>query len=240
MPARQQNTPSPEVTSNQAFCHPRLGQLVYRHLRTNHQRAPAAHTLAAFNEIRDAVEQRGMPLVFDSFCGTGMSTAALAEKLPDRTVIGIDKSAHRLGKHANPASNTYLLVQADCGDFWRLALAAGWQLQEHYLLYPNPWPKSGQLKRRVHGSADLTTLLDLGGRVELRSNWQIYPEEFGIALALAGYHPHIAQIEPQEPLTLFEQKYLDSGHKLWRCRCKLVNNKACATPLPGDSHHESA
>ena len=130
----QQKTSSPAITSNQAFCHPGLGKLVYRHLNTSHQRPPAAHTLAAFEAIREAVELAGKPLIFDSFCGTGMSTAALAEKLPDYTVIGIDKSAHRLGKHDRPDSGNYLLVQADCGDFWRLALAAGWRLQQHFLL----------------------------------------------------------------------------------------------------------
>jgi tRNA (guanine-N7-)-methyltransferase len=236
----QQKTSSPAITSNQAFCHPGLGKLVYRHLNTSHQRPPAAHTLAAFESIREAVELAGKPLVFDSFCGTGMSTAALAEKLPDYTVIGIDKSAHRLGKHDRPDSGNYLLVQADCGDFWRLALAAGWRLQQHFLLYPNPWPKSGQLKRRLHGGADLAALLALGGLVELRSNWQIYAEEFGIALALAGNYPHIDQMEPQQPVSLFEQKYLRSGHQLWRCRCKLVHNKVCTTRPSGESQHGSA
>lgn len=240
MSAPRRNTPSPVITSNQAFCHPGLGKLVQRHLSTSHRRPPAAHSQAAFEAIRESVERRGKPLVFDSFCGTGMSTAALAAMLPHCTVIGIDKSAHRLGKHEGPESGDYLLVQADCGDFWRLALAAGWRLQQHYLLYPNPWPKSGHIKRRLHGGADLAALLSLGGQVELRSNWQIYAEEFGIALALAGNHPHIDQIEPRQAMSLFEQKYLHSGHQLWRCRCKLVHNSICAMGLSGEHQHGSA
>jgi len=221
--------PSQPVSSNQLFCHPKLGKLVGKHLANAHHRPPAPHTLRAFRHASDSLAGRDKPLVFDSFCGTGMSTATLAERHEDCTVIGIDKSAHRLSRHGPIQTDNYLLVQADCGDFWRLALAAGWQLQQHYLLYPNPWPKSGQLKRRVHGCADLSALLALGGQVELRSNWQIYAEEFGVALALAGYHPHIDQLTPQNPLTLFEQKYAQSGHKLWRCGAKLVHNSTSAT-----------
>jgi tRNA (guanine-N7-)-methyltransferase len=235
MPASQQHTASPEVTSNQQFCHEKLAQLVRRHLNAGHQRPPAAHTRAAFDSIRQTVEQRGKPLVFDSFCGTGMSTAALAHRHPGCTIVGIDKSAHRLAKHGSPDSSAYLLVQADCGDFWRLAMAAGWRLEHHYLLYPNPWPKSGQLQRRIHGSADLAALLVLGGAVELRTNWHIYAEEFGTALALCGNYPHIALMEPHTPISLFERKYLLSGHQLWRCRCMLVHNTTSKTRPPGGS-----
>ena len=121
------------------------------------------------------------------------------------------------------------LAQAECGDFWRLAVDAGWQLARHYLLYPNPWPKPGQVKRRVHGSADFPALLALGGDVELRSNWPVYVEEFAEALRIAGHTPQIEQFPATEPLTLFERKYAESGHKLWRCRCRLGHNTQSET-----------
>jgi len=212
------------VQSPQQFCHPGLGRLVARHLATDNRRPPAPHSLAAFEAIRSRVESADRALVFDSFCGTGQSTAALAQTYPEMLVIGIDKSAHRLQKHAGGDGDNYLLVQADCDDFWRLAVDAGWQLQHHFLFYPNPWPKPRHIKRRVHGSPHFTQLLALGGRLELRSNWQVYVEEFGLALVLAGHYPHISRIAPENPLSLFEQKYLRSGHELWRCRCDLVHN----------------
>lgn len=230
---------SQAVTSNQLFCHRGLGALVSKHLSNTHQRPPAPHTLEAFKHSAELLAERNQPLVFDSFCGTGMSTAALAEQHGDCTVIGIDKSAHRLARHPPMQTDNYLLIQADCGDFWRLAVAAGWKLQQHYLLYPNPWPKSAQLKRRVHGSADLSALLALGGRVELRSNWQVYVEEFGIALVLAGSYPQISELTPQKPTTLFEQKYYQSGHKLWRCRAVLGHNGSPAVGKFEGSEHGS-
>lgn len=211
------------ITSSQRFSHPQLGQLVRKHLSTQFQRPVAQHTRAAFAAIAGRVEKSGKPLVFDSFCGTGMSTALLALRHPDNLVIGIDKSAKRLQRHEQKAGD-YLLVRAECGDFWRLAAEQGWRAQRHYLLYPNPWPKANQLKRRLQGSPDLQALLALEGAIELRSNWQIYVEEFGIALTLAGNAPHVSRVPAAEPISLFERKYLQSSHPLWRCECELGHN----------------
>lgn len=215
---------SKPVSSSQAFCHRSLGRVVHKHLRAPHQRPVAAHTLAAFAAIRSRAAAHSDALIFDSFCGTGHSTALLAQQYPHSLVVGIDKSADRLARHQPMQVDNYVLVNADCGDFWRLSLEAGWRVQQHYLLYPNPWPKPGQLKRRLQGSPDLTALLALGGIVELRSNWQIYVEEFGVALLLAGNFPKVELLPEAAPLSRFEHKYRLSGHQLWRCQCLLGNN----------------
>jgi tRNA (guanine-N7-)-methyltransferase len=219
------STNSKQVSSTQQDCHPRLDETVRKHLASENLRPPAIHTRNAFDQHYELAEHYPGGLVFDSFCGTGMSTARLAGAHPDCLVIGIDKSGHRLARHQAGGSDNYRLAKADCGDFWRLALAAGWRLQHHYLLYPNPWPKPGHLQRRVHGSPELANLLALGGTVELRTNWHIYAREFSQALAIAGYTPELAQLTPAEPISLFESKYLDSGHQLWRCWCKLSDNE---------------
>lgn len=215
---------SRQVDSSQQGPHRNLDALVRRHLAHPSRRPAAPHTRSAFASIRERVESSGRPLVFDSFCGTAMSTVGLAQQHPDCLVIGIDKSAHRLAKHASADVDNYVLAQAECGDFWRLAAAAGWTLKKHYLLYPNPWPKPSQVKRRVHGSADFPDLLALGGSVELRSNWPVYIEEFAQALELAGREPLTERFDPEQPLTLFERKFKESGHELWRCTCRLGDN----------------
>lgn len=215
---------SSPVHSNQTFCHPDLARTVARHLGNNSQRPLAPHTRAAFAAIADRVRAHAGPIILDSYCGTGMSSALLAQQHREHLVIGIDQSEHRLGRSDAELPANCLLVRADCGDFWRQALAAEWQVSHHFLLYPNPWPKKSQLKRRVHGRPEFATLLALGGQLELRSNWQIYVEEFGLALVLAGEVPWIDQPPPAEPLTLFERKYRDSGHQLWRCQCRLGHN----------------
>jgi tRNA G46 methylase TrmB len=206
---------SREVSSNQAGLHPRLAETVLRHLHSPFQRPVTEHARCAYDTVRERLRGQPTPLVLDSFCGNGQSSIALARRHPGHLVIGVDQSAHRLGKHRAVDLPNYLLVQAPAEDLWQLLLADGMSVDYHYLLYPNPWPKAKHLQRRVHGHASFAWLLRLGGRVELRSNWQLYVEEFGTAMHLAGRRGFVTQQLAETPLTAFERKYRDSGHSLW-------------------------
>ncbi len=210
------------VTSSQTVTHPRLAALLARH-RAHPWREPLAqHNAAAIEQLQNRLRADKRPLVLDSFCGTGHSTALLAQRHPDCLVVGIDKSAQRLARHRPAPGAGYLLLQADCEPLWRVLAEAGHRLHAHYLLYPNPWPKPGHLQRRVHGHPAFPQLLALGGRVELRSNWQLYVEEFGLAMSLSGAAGCVRQVAAEEPMTLFERKYRDSGHPLWSFTCRLT------------------
>jgi tRNA (guanine-N7-)-methyltransferase len=206
---------SANVSSNQAHTHPKLPALLHRHASSDHRKPIAAHNQRAFDQLLAQLAKDSRPIVLDSFCGTGHSTALLAQRHPNHLIVGIDKSAHRLAKHPNEESDNYLLLQAECEDIWSLLLKAGLYPDYHYILYPNPWPKSGHLQRRVHGNPAFVYLLRLGGQIELRSNWQIYVEEFGLAMTLSGHPGIVRRPQPATPITLFERKYQSSGHTLW-------------------------
>lgn len=173
--------------------------------------------------------QRPLPVVLDSGCGTGRSSALLAESYPHLPVLGIDRSAVRLSKawgrgsragtardrerrmkrddsnrhidsaiyeeteertrsqkalggggggcRVEPPSNL-LLLRADLVDLWILASRDNaWEVKEHLILYPNPYPKRSQLRSRWHGHPVFPVLLGLGGRITLRSNWKSYLDE---------------------------------------------------------------
>ncbi len=177
--------------------------------------------------------EHGGPVVLDSGCGIGESTRFLANRHPDHLVIGIDKSAVRIDQAASNASSTSALIaRGDCSDIWRLVANADWPVTHHYLLYPNPWPKAKHLKRRWHGHPVLPALIELGGRLELRTNWLIYAREF--ALALTRFDIAAASLETLAAgtaITPFERKYRASGHQLYRLTCDLP---ASARTLTGD------
>jgi tRNA G46 methylase TrmB len=64
----------------------------------------------------------------------------------------------------------------------------------------------------------------LGGRIECRSNWKTYIDEFASSLhQLSGIavHAEMHDSTPTEALTPFEAKYASSGHALWRCCAEL-------------------
>ncbi|QFU77975.1 SAM-dependent methyltransferase [Halioglobus maricola] len=181
------------------------------------RRPVAPHSRQAYQTLTERLSRQPMPLVLDSFCGTGQSTAELARRHPEHLVVGIDQSAHRLEKHESSDACNYLLLRAEAEDIWQLLLADGHSAGYHYLFYPNPWPKAKHLQRRIHGHASFPWLLRLGGIIELRSNWQVYVEEFGTAMHMAGLRGCIDRISGDPAITLFEKKYRDSGHALWRC-----------------------
>ncbi len=215
---------SPPVTSNQTAPHSDLAAVVRKHLRTQYRRPYRAFSRDIFETLAAEVTKRSLPLILDCGCGTGDSTLALAERHPGSFVVGIDKSLVRLAKareKGTPPQNMHL-VRADLIDIWRLAAQAGWQLQHHYLLYPNPWPKKCRLKRRWHAHPVFPDILKLGGTLHLRSNWRLYLEEFAAALEMAtGLQVALHSVGQGGPLSAFERKYFASGQQVFELEADL-------------------
>lgn len=220
------NHDSKPVTTNQHGNHDDLVSVVMRHLRSPFRKPIQAHNREAFEQVQKLVADWQGPLILDSCCGVGESTAWIAEQNPSALVIGVDKSAHRLGRHVHyqnaAAGQRYILVRADLHDFWRLAVEAHWQLHEHYILYPNPWPKAAHLGRRWHGSPVWPYVLGLGGQLVMRSNWVTYLTEVASSLALVSCSANIAPLLARhEAITPFERKYQRSAQQLWELRAEL-------------------
>ena len=210
------------ITTDQIGCHADLETIVARHRQTRWQKPIPEHTrLAADEALRWLREQGRDEVILDSFCGTGLSTQALTQKYPNAAVIGVDKSASRLGKHL-PGPGCYRLLRAECEPFWRCLNEAGVPLSGHYLLYPNPWPKARQLKRRIHGHPAFPLIASLGGDIEIRSNWEIYIREFAKACKAIGISGAVDTVTPEVPLSLFERKYHERGQSLWRFRGQVI------------------
>jgi len=218
------------VLSNQDGPHPDLNKIVLKYSQSSFNRPFAEHTRQAFQSIEKRVTTDARPLILDSGCGIGESSINLAQQYRDCLVVGVDQSQHRLDKNAcyleagaGRDLDNVILLRADCVDFWRLAVQAGWQLHKHYMLYPNPWPKKAHIKRRWHGHPVLNSLLELGGEFELRSNWPVYVAEFAQTLELLGYtvQQHGELTCGDDYLTPFERKYALSGQRLFTLQSRL-------------------
>lgn len=213
------------VSSRQLGVHPRLDELVLRHLRQPFRKPVSAASQQAFATLAAAIAADPRPRVLDAGCGTGASSLQLARLHAGALVIAVDKSAARLDKGMRAAAlpgapENVRLLRCDLVDFWLLAAAAEWRFARQYLLYPNPWPKPEHVMRRWPAHPVLPALLHCGGTIELRSNWRPYADEWTRALSLAGQSWHIdcLVLQAELPLTPFEAKYQASGHALWRVR----------------------
>ena len=212
------------VTTNQIGVHERLDDIVLRNLNNPFCKPIADHTQVAFDQVTEWLNGRTGEMILDSCCGIGESSRHLANRYPEASVIAVDRSAHRLSKHDNCFTgelDNLLFVRADLIDFWRLAVAAQWRLAKHFILYPNPYPKSAQVQRRWHASPVFSDLLALGGGLTVRSNWQLYIEEFVRALELTGRESSVQLYCADQPMSAFERKYWESGQQSWQCQVQL-------------------
>ena len=213
-------------------------QLVERHVAQHatylNKRPIAKHTAAAFQTASEFARSRAAPLIIDAGCGTGRSTLKLAERHPDHTIIGVDRSEARLSRSNEVPANA-LLLRAELGDFWRLLNESDLTVEETYLLYPNPYPKAKHLRQRFQGHASLPSLLHAcGRRLTIRASWRTYLEEFHLAASKAGelgIRPDLVSKGPYElptdlilndPLTLFERKYANAGVPVYELVLDIV------------------
>lgn len=197
-----------------------------------------------------------MAVILDSGCGTGESTLHIARRFPNIPVIGIDKSGERLTKAGNehqlmnlvpPAqgrgdnrgeaertegnvSSNVFWVRAELLDFWRLALERvqenRWTIPYHALYYPNPWPKQNEATRRFHLHPIFPTFMALSPVTELRTNWDIYAQEFAEAARILDMEQRdsnaptaniiLETFTPDNCETAFERKYKEARQQLWR------------------------
>jgi tRNA G46 methylase TrmB len=206
---------SQPIESQQQGIHPELVHWVNRARAGQRFRKPVAtFNATAFAQVEHWLAESKAPWILDSGCGTGLSTLALAEQFPHARVVGVDRSAHRLSK-TTAQHERILWVRADLVDFWRLLAASHWRPQQHFLLYPNPYPKPQHLKQRWHAHPVFPWLVECCHTLTCRTNWLIYAQELQQALLLYGIHASVKRITPASPISAFERKYQASAHALW-------------------------
>ena len=229
---------SKAIITNQTGIHEKLNEVVKKNLSHPFKKPYQPHTQQAFQEM-DALVQAFLQanpngeIILDACCGVGQSSRMLAQQNPQALVIGVDKSAHRINRNVEGftqedgySAQNYHLVRADLNDFYRLVKAANWPVTKHYILYPNPWPKSKHLQRRWHGSAVFPQMTSIGNTLILRSNWRLYLEEFQQAAEQIALHGELSQVNvaEEQALTPFEAKYQASGQVCWQLTLNKNNN----------------
>lgn len=215
------------VVSNQDGPHDRLLEIVDRHRTHPSKRPESDHAAAALRRLLLWLDGRESPLWLDLCCGTGDSSRRIARHHSDYAVVGIDKSEVRLNKERGaPDPDNLLLLRADLRDFLPLLVKVDLKPARQTLYYPNPYPKASQIQKRWHAMSVFRDLIRLGGRLESRSNWNIYLEEMALALSAYGVRSRLTDVPVHHKaeftgVSNFETKYVRSGQQVWALEANL-------------------
>lgn len=154
-------------------------------------------------------------------CGVGMHPLGRAIHFPKRTIVAIEhtkekfqKFARRIKAHQNPVN--LIAVHANAISVLTHHIKDE-SVDQIFLLYPNPYPKISDRKKRwvfLPFMKELIAKLRSGGMVTIATNEAWYAEEVWMAMELA-YPMTTRSIQRLDqnarPRTHFEAKYLARG-----------------------------
>jgi len=133
---------------------------------------------------------RKAPLHVDLGCGDGSFLCTLAQRLPDRNFLGIERlsSRIRISAHKAASLDNVRLLQIESAYAVRHLLPAG-SVERVYLLFPDPWPKRRHHRRRVVTPDFLNSVhsaLEENGAIHIATDDLDY---FGKIKGIAGSNP---------------------------------------------------
>jgi tRNA (guanine-N7-)-methyltransferase len=98
----------------------------------------------------EKIYERKAPLHVDLGCGDGSFLCALAQRVPDKNFLGIERLVGRIRSCARKAASlgNVRLLQMESSYAVRYLLPAG-SVETFYLLFPDPWPKRRHHRRRI-------------------------------------------------------------------------------------------
>lgn len=161
--------------------------------------------------------------IWDWGCGKGMSTELLAKYHPQKLVIGVDQSLHRLetnkifssSKIINQQDNI-VLVRADIVDIifhWH-----GKKASAQHWLHPNPWQKTKNSRKRWPLHPIFPKAINMAENSIMRTNWLSYAQQWRLACSQSANNP-IITIYNGNAMSAFEKKYIKTGTKVYQVSC---------------------
>ena len=162
---------------------------------------------------------RAAPLVLEVGSGMGETTAAMAAADPGRDLLAVEVHTPGVGALLRRVDAERLhnvrVAEADALDVLRDLLAPD-SLDEVRVFFPDPWPKSRHVKRRLLRTPFVDLVADRlrpDGRLHVATDSGSYLAQ---TLRVLGAHPAfevVSRDRGERPVTRFEQQALDGGRQ---------------------------
>jgi tRNA (guanine-N7-)-methyltransferase len=165
------------------------------------------------------------PVVLEIGFGMGETTAAIAAAHPQTNFLGVEMHWPGVGALLRRVESAQLpnvrVVRRDAVEVVAQMIPPA-SLAAIHVYFPDPWPKKRHHKRRllqpefVHALAER---LAPGGYLHVATDWEPYADEILATLSaeplLANTATGFAPRPSWRPLTKFEQRGLDLGHRVF-------------------------
>jgi tRNA (guanine-N7-)-methyltransferase len=145
----------------------------------------------------DTIFGRNVPLHVDLGCGDGSFLCAVAQRMPDRNFLGIERLRNRVQTSARKAATLHNVRLLRMESFYAVHyLLPPASVERFYLLFPDPWPKRRHHRRRIVTPAFLDSV-----HAALGKNGSIYiatddVDYFRMIKEIAESHPTFAISHP--------------------------------------------
>lgn len=170
---------------------------------------------------------RRAPLQVDLGCGDGSFLCALAQRLPDKNFLGVERllgrinsTAHKIDKYKIDNARVLRMESSYAVRF----LLPPASVETFYLLFPDPWPKRRHQRRRVVNQNFLhaiNTALIPGGTLHIATDQRDYFEQIKTAASSAFEFVDLADIDL--PVTKFEQRFRQQGAPIYRLALRKIS-----------------
>jgi tRNA (guanine-N7-)-methyltransferase len=183
-----------------------------------------------FAEVKiEDIFARPAPLDLDLGCGDGSFLMAMAQRHPERNILGTERMVGRIEKVCRKIAETQgrhvRLIGLESHHVTRHLLPAN-SVSVAYVLFPDPWPKRYHHPRRLIQDEFMKSLhrvLAPGGELRAKTDDLPYFQWMEKVWArVPGYERIEWAEEPDWPRTDFEQQFLAKGLPIYRARLRKV------------------
>lgn len=169
-----------------------------------------------------AVFGREAPVWLEIGFGNGDALRYMAARHPEIDFVGIEVHRPGVGRLLRAIDDEGLtnvrVIRADAAEVLRDNMRDG-SLARVLIFFPDPWPKKRHHKRRLVQPPfvrEIARVLEPGGILHLATDWQDYAGHMQAVLDAEGRFANATDAHADyRPLTRFEQRGEDKGHKVY-------------------------
>jgi tRNA (guanine-N7-)-methyltransferase len=190
-----------------------------------------SNTELAFNSAADRLELPKIfghtaPLQVDLGCGDGSFLFELAQTLPEKNFLGVERLAHRVAKATRKAGRVGNMRVLRSETLYAVEyLIPPESVEMFHLLFPDPWPKRRHHRRRIVSNdflAAIARALQPGGILRIATDELGYFSSIERAVAaFGGFAP--VEIDRDFPKSTFEKRFSVKGTAIHRLSLRKIS-----------------